>query len=89
MEYESVDRKTMRLPEVQERAILDLAKVNPNIVVAVFAGSAIIALITFGSFIGGFCLGKRYGVKLANKASVIGGIIFIFIGIEVFVSSLI
>lgn len=53
------------------------------------AGSAIIALITFGSFIGGFCLGKRYGVKLANKASVIGGIIFIFIGIEVFVSSLI
>ncbi len=53
------------------------------------AGSAIIALITFGSFIGGFCLGKRYGVKLANKASVIGGIIFIFIGVEVFVSSLI
>lgn len=40
-EYESVDRKTMRLPEVQERAILDLAAVNANVVVAVFAGSAI------------------------------------------------
>lgn len=53
------------------------------------AGSAIIALITFGSFTGGFCLGKKYGVKLANKVSVLGGIIFIFIGIEVFVNSLI
>lgn len=52
-------------------------------------GSVIIALITFGSFIGGFCIGKRYGVKLANKASVLGGIIFIFIGIEAFVNSLI
>lgn len=53
------------------------------------AGSAIIALITFLSFIGGFCIGKKFGIKLANKASVLGGIIFIFIGVEVFVNSLI
>lgn len=52
-------------------------------------GSSIIALVTFGSFIGGFCIGKKCGVKLANKASVLGGIIFIFIGVEVFVNSLI
>lgn len=52
-------------------------------------GSVIIALITFGSFIAGFCIGKKCGLKLANKASVIGGIIFIFIGAEVFVNSLI
>lgn len=50
--------------------------------------SAIIALITFGSFIGGYFIGKKCGVKLANKASVLGGIIFIFIGVEVFVNSL-
>ncbi len=40
-EYESADRDSMRLPKVQERAILDLAKVNPHTVVVIFAGSAI------------------------------------------------
>jgi len=40
-EYESFDRPTMKLPRVQEQAILDLAKVNPNTVVVIFAGSAI------------------------------------------------
>ena len=40
-EYESVDRAKMTLPEVQERAILDLAKVNPQTVVVIFAGSSI------------------------------------------------
>ncbi len=40
-EYESADRDTMRLPKVQERAILDLAKVNKKTVVVIFAGSAI------------------------------------------------
>lgn len=40
-EYESMDRVNMRLPEAQERAILDQAAVNPNTVVVIFAGSAI------------------------------------------------
>lgn len=40
-EYESGDRKTMRLPEVQERAIIDLSAVNPNTIVVLFAGAAI------------------------------------------------
>lgn len=40
-EYESYDRPDMKLPYVQERAILDLAAVNPNTVVIIFAGSAI------------------------------------------------
>lgn len=68
-EYESVDRKTMRLPEVQERAILDLAAVNPNIVVAVFAGSAIdmslwidrVSAVVYA----GFC-GEAGGESLAD-----------------------
>lgn len=68
-EYESVDRKTIRLPEVQERAILDLAAANPNIVVAVFAGSAIdtsvwidrVAAVIFA----GFC-GEAGGESLAD-----------------------
>lgn len=40
-EYESLDRADMRLPVAQERAILELAEVNPNTVVVLFAGSAI------------------------------------------------
>lgn len=40
-EYESFDRPTMKLPVAQERAILELAAVNPDTVVALFAGSAI------------------------------------------------
>lgn len=40
-EYEGGDRATMRLPDVQERAILETAKSNKNTVVVVFAGAAI------------------------------------------------
>lgn len=54
---------------------------------AALVGSAIIAAVTFGAFIGGFCIGKRYGTLLANRASILGGVIFIFIGIEVLVNS--
>lgn len=40
-EYESFDRPHMKLPIAQERAILDLAEINPNTVVILFAGSPI------------------------------------------------
>lgn len=51
-------------------------------------GSAIIASVTFVAYVGGFCLGRRFGTKFAGKASVIGGLIFIVIGIEVFVNNI-
>ena len=41
VEFEEGDRLTMRLPEVQERVILDSAACNPNTVVIVFAGAAV------------------------------------------------
>ena len=41
MEFEEGDRESMRLPAVQERAILDTAARNPNTVVIVFAGAAV------------------------------------------------
>lgn len=41
VEYEAGDRKTLRLPEVQERAILETAEQNENTVVVVFAGGAV------------------------------------------------
>lgn len=69
LEFESTDRKSMRLPEVQERAILDLAEVNPNIIVAVFAGAAIDMSAWIGCvsavIYAGFC-GECGGEALAD-----------------------
>lgn len=59
-----------------------------NLVMAV--GSAlIIAAVTFVICFAGLDIGKRAGTKLAGKASILGGIILIGIGIEIFVSSMI
>lgn len=49
----------------------------------------IIAIVTFFICLGGVYLGKRFGTKFAGKASILGGAILIFIGIEIFVTSLI
>lgn len=49
----------------------------------------IIAVVTFFICWAGVLIGRKFGTKLASKASVFGGIILIFIGIEIFVSSLI
>ena len=43
----------------------------------------IIAGVTFAFCIAGLNLGKIFGTKFAGKASIIGGIILIFIGIEI------
>lgn len=68
-EYESVDRTGMRLPEAQERTILDQAAVNPNTVVVIFAGSAIDVSpwenAVKGILFAGFC-GETGGEALAD-----------------------
>ena len=51
--------------------------------------AVIIAAVTFVICMIGLFLGKKVGTKLSWKASVIGGLILIGIGIEIFVSSLI
>ena len=50
------------------------------------AASVIIALVTFFICMAGLCIGKKFGTKLSGKASVLGGIILIGIGLEIFVS---
>ena len=50
------------------------------------AASVIIALATFFICMAGLCIGKKFGTKLSGKASVLGGIILIGIGLEIFVS---
>lgn len=45
----------------------------------------IIGIVTFGICIGGLVLGKKFGTKLSNKAAILGGVILIAIGLEIFI----
>lgn len=49
----------------------------------------IIAVVTFVICMAGLAIGKKFGTKLANKAEILGGVILIAIGIEIFVSGMI
>lgn len=51
-------------------------------VMAVVA-SLIIAIVTFAISIGGLVIGKKVGTKLNNEAAILGGVILIVIGIEI------
>lgn len=44
----------------------------------------IIAAVTFGICSAGLVLGKTFGTKLEKKAGILGGVILIMIGIEIF-----
>ena len=50
------------------------------------AEAAIIGAVTFVLCMAGLVAGRRAGTKLAGKASVLGGAILVFIGIEIFVT---
>ena len=52
------------------------------------AASLIIAAVTFVICMAGLAAGKRFGMKLADKAQIFGGIILIGIGIEIFVTGI-
>ncbi len=51
------------------------------------ACAAIIAAVTFVICLGGLAIGKKFGTHLAGKAGIMGGVILIFIGLEIFISS--
>ena len=46
--------------------------------------AAIIATVTFIICMFGLVIGRRFGTKLSGKADIIGGIILVLIGIEIF-----
>ncbi len=50
--------------------------------------SLIIAAVTFLFCIVGVAIGKKFGTKLAGKATLLGGIILCLIGIEIFVTGI-
>lgn len=47
--------------------------------------SLIVAVVTFGICMAGLHLGKLFGTKLAGKAGILGGVILIGIGLEIFI----
>ncbi len=51
--------------------------------------SLIIAAVTFCICMGGLLIGKKAGTHLSGKASILGGIILIAIGLEIFISGMI
>lgn len=53
-----------------------------------FVASVIIAVVTFAICIGGLVIGKKAGTKLSGKANILGGVILIGIGIEIFVKGI-
>ena len=50
--------------------------------------SSIIAVVTFALCILGVFLGRKFGMKLANRATIIGGMVLIAIGLEIFIKNL-
>ncbi len=51
--------------------------------------SLIIAAVTYVICMAGLYLGRKFGTRLAGKAGILGGVILILIGIEIFVTGLV
>lgn len=51
--------------------------------------SLIIMIVTFIICLTGIFLGKHFGTKLSNKATILGGVILILIGFEIFITGII
>ncbi len=53
-----------------------------------FVEALIIGVVTFFICMAGLAIGKKFGTKLKNKASILGGVILIIIGIEIFLTGI-
>lgn len=67
-------------------SLVDIAR---NDVWRALLSAGIIAVVTFGICVGSVYLGKKFGTKLGNKAQIVGGVILIAIGFEIFIKGLI
>lgn len=56
--------------------------------VMALACALIIAAVTFVICYVGLGIGKHFGTKISNKATILGGLILIFIGLEIFISGI-
>ena len=53
-----------------------------------FTASLIIGIVTWGICIAGLQIGKKFGIRLAAKATILGGAILIGIGLEIFITGI-
>ena len=53
------------------------------------SASLIIGLETFAICLAGLLIGRKFGTKLAGKASLLGGTVLILIGLEIFIKGMI
>lgn len=53
-----------------------------------FVCSILIAVVTFIICMIGIDIGKKFGTKFSNKAEILGGVILIVIGIEIFIKGI-
>ena len=49
----------------------------------------IISVVTFGFCLGGVFLGRKIGGKVSDKSEIVGGVILVAIGLEIFIKGLI
>ncbi|MGN1415962.1 MAG: manganese efflux pump MntP family protein [Oscillospiraceae bacterium] len=54
-----------------------------------FVSSLIIGVVTFAISIAGLIIGRKFGMRLSNKAQILGGSILIVIGLEIFIKGII
>lgn len=52
-----------------------------------FAAACMIAIVTFFICFGGLFIGKKAGSCFSGQAGILGGVILIFIGLEIFITS--
>lgn len=57
-------------------------------VIEAVVSTSFILLATFGICVGAVYVGKKFGTKLGNKANILGGLILIAIGINIFVQGI-
>lgn len=57
--------------------------------VMALVAALIISAVTFVICMAGLMIGKRFGAKLSNKAQILGGVILIAIGLEIFIRGLV
>ena len=53
------------------------------------AATLIIGIVTFFICLAGLAIGRRFGTCLSNKAAIMGGVILILIGLEIFISGMV
>lgn len=53
------------------------------------ASTLIIGIVTFFICLAGLAIGRRFGTRLSDKAAIMGGVILILIGLEIFISGMV